>query len=354
MIKREIKYIFVKSLTFCVALLFLLFKLFFAELQFNLDTNEIDSAIEKSIDYISDAQLSSGHFSFYCCRDEDLRDCIQLSSNHVSAVIAYSLDFVDDSRIKEMVDKCIQKLRDEEFESGTWHVIGKEDPSYYIIADTDTVAAVAGVLELYGFDTKATLKTLMQYRNTEGLFYTWIINPPTEEAVEEIEYVVNSHILFYLSLMQHVPEELCSYFQDLIASNFSSQNSLYYLNEYVSIYYLMKAYRAGGAYCLRKSITQIKNKLLDEQKEDGSWGGVLDTALVVCSLEEMKMNNKLINAIERAITFILSQQNEDGSWNRDIFFRLYYEPFWYGSEAVNTALCLEALSKYLKLRQENR
>lgn len=94
-------------------------------------------------------------------------------------------------------------------------------------------------------------------------------------------------------------------------------------------------------------IDDIKKYLLETQNSDGGWRNDLDTALATISLINLGYDAEPLN---RAIGYILNNQNKNGSWN--IHF-MYIQPGdsikptnYFGSQELTTSFSLEALIKY--------
>ena len=72
----------------------------------------------------------------------------------------------------------------------------------------------------------------------------------------------------------------------------------------------------------------------------------LATALAACTMLTFKPESPVV---PDAVRNLLRTQRKDGSWSRYAFYRGPDE-FW-GSEELTTALCTEALARYLELRR---
>ncbi|HEX6203372.1 MAG TPA: hypothetical protein VF100_10235, partial [Thermoanaerobaculia bacterium] len=83
----------------------------------------------------------------------------------------------------------------------------------------------------------------------------------------------------------------------------------------------------------------VVERVLAEQRDDGSFGAPLETAFAVSTLLDLAWSGP---ALGRARRSLLATQEADGSWPASAFF-LDFEGGFYGSREVSTALALEAL-----------
>jgi hypothetical protein len=121
-----------------------------------------------------------------------------------------------------------------------------------------------------------------------------------------------------------------------------------------SVYrHVSTAYRMGamGLQDLRDTICE---RVLARYRPDGSFNGeVTDTARAICILLDFGVEDP---RVIRSALWLMSRQNEDGSWDRRA---AYFDAgksdrvVSYGSEDIVTALCLEALSRSLGRKAED-
>src|SRR5205085_10219896 len=104
-----------------------------------------------------------------------------------------------------------------------------------------------------------------------------------------------------------------------------------------------RAYREGNVTCLESAAPKIREALLASQNKDGSWGNDLETAFGAVTLLNLGYRG---DVLDRAIKIILKRQAQDGGWELAPAYRGAVAPLNYGSRAVTTAVCIEALAKY--------
>ncbi len=104
-----------------------------------------------------------------------------------------------------------------------------------------------------------------------------------------------------------------------------------------------RAFREGNVDCLKNAVPKIRDTVLSLQNKDGSWGNDLETSFGALTLLNLGYRGE---ALERAIKVILARQSSDGGWALAPAYRGAVAPLNYGSRAVTTAVCIEALAKY--------
>jgi predicted Rdx family selenoprotein len=123
--------------------------------------------------------------------------------------------------------------------------------------------------------------------------------------------------------------------------------SIYYYSPLSFIYCLSRAYADGGAIGLKLILRNIKNYLLNKQNVKGEWGNTLENAMATVSLINCGYKGIVVDG---AINNLLKEQKADGGWPNSAFFAGVPELF-YGSRELTTAIAIEALWKYLKVRK---
>jgi hypothetical protein len=134
-----------------------------------------------------------------------------------------------------------------------------------------------------------------------------------------------------------------AYLNQMIAQRDLPRCSLYYPSAFHLLYLIARAY-AAGATALAPSVPLMQKWLTSAQQADGSWGDDLENACAVSTLLHLDSRGA---AVDRGVAAIMSRQQANGSWRRTRFIENYH-----GSEALTTAISLEALARYRRLRGE--
>ncbi|MBV8883271.1 MAG: hypothetical protein JO235_04630 [Chroococcidiopsidaceae cyanobacterium CP_BM_RX_35] len=327
--------------------------------------NKIDVAISKALNFLAQNQLPYGEFKTYFFTDKGMADnCVFDSSPFATALILYCLSFLEEPKVKDITQKAVQFLVEEKEIPGLWRYWSSRNPKHKRLPpDSDAIACIAYVLKqyysplLYSFLFGSNKKILLNTKNEQGLFYTWILPPGHKNDVDS---VVNANVLFYLGECEET-KAVCDYLNHLVLRNLEKGSYPYYLSDLCLYYFMSRAY-FHGALTLNKAKDAVLNKTILLQQEDGSFGDELSTALAVCTLLNYQYSDDA--ALERAIQSIVERQQEDGAWSKIAMWTGYFwtggagetgdwlAGYW-GAQELTTAFCVEALVKYQLLSQKS-
>ncbi|MEP7014119.1 MAG: hypothetical protein ABI925_01630 [Verrucomicrobiota bacterium] len=211
----------------------------------------------------------------------------------------------------------------------------------------DTAMALAA-LKRYGqpIVTEA-LDVIRASRNEAGLFNTWIGDPSTWKNIDSrnIDAVVNLNGLLVFGFVHENLDDVCRYALTQVESDKFRQGSPYYASPLAFTHALSRAYLDGNVTCLEKAVPKIRGATLDLQQKDGGWGDDFETAAGLLTLLNLGERG---DVVERAMKAIVARQMSDGGWALAPIYSGDVGRWRYGSRAVTTALCVEALAKYLK------
>ena len=193
------------------------------------------------------------------------------------------------------------------------------------------------------------MSIILNNRNEEGLFYTWINLFPQFENHNDIDSVVNANAVLYLGEREETMDTI-QYLNNIILEDKENKSYWYYLND-LSLYYMVSRAYFNGVEGLAKSKDAIIRKIISKQKKNGSFGDELRTALAVSTL--LNFNYDKLSILMKSVDLLLETQNDDGFWKRIAFYTgpRYPAPnsVWHGAEALTTALCVEALARFKRL-----
>ncbi len=167
-----------------------------------------------------------------------------------------------------------------------------------------------------------------------GPYNTWLTDWHSDGCWADIDPVVNANIAFALSLQGvHMPG-LDTYFNEYLRAEHLT--SRYYQSPLTILYFISRAF--GGAEQKRGV------KIIHSLQKNGVWSSPQASALAVCSLLRWGKPQNLESTIE----YLLATQTE-GFWDAEKLFiesGAAEKQTYYGSRAVTTAFCLEALTLY--------
>lgn len=304
------------------------------------EARRLEHAISAGIDFLYQSQLPYGEFKTYACSNEEMTtDCFFDSSPFVTTFVLYSTSFVDDPKVKGMTEKAISFFLDEMESPGLWRYwTSRNDKS--IDPDLDDTSCISYILVRNEVPFESNLDVFLANKDDQGKFYTWVRDP---DRPNDLDCVVNANVLLYLGENEDT-KGTCQYLNTIVSDHQEDNCSPYYPDR-LSFYYMLSRSYFNGISCLQVSRDPVVERVISAQKDDGSFGNDLFTALAVCTL--LNFDNQSPSA-HKAVKYILNAQMENGSWSKSVFFiGPAPSPYLYfGSEELTTAFCIEALARY--------
>ena len=293
-------------------------------------------SVRRGLRFLHDYQLPYGEFRTYASPSIDMRVTAFDSSVFVTTFVLYSLARIDCPRRTTMTKKAISFLTEEMRGLGLFQYYTSKNANSIGFDLDDTACASVALQKSHPLVAGGSnLEYFLESRNEAGLFYTWVDDTALEN---DIDSVVNANVVFYLGDRAET-RSACRYLIDTIESGRESDSYYYYLNDMTLYYAVSRAY-AHGASSLAGAKKAIMEKILLRSEDDGSFGDELATACAVCSL--VNFGYKDVTRLRNAARYLEEQQSANGSWRR---VAMFCQPGWYyGSEELTTALCLEALT----------
>jgi hypothetical protein len=308
-------------------------------------TNKINETIVRGIDFLFQNQLPDGEFpSFRINARTGDDNWTPDSAIFPTALIAHSLRFLEGQKVHGISNRAKEFLKDEMHPPGFWKYWSKKS-GIPIDPDLDDTCCAAAVL---AEDSPRILEqngpAILENRNRDGLFYTWI--KPDRDRDNDIDSVVNANVLFYLKEFEGA-QKVVDYLLAVISANREEESYWYYLSP-SALYYMIARAWAGGAKRLETSSDIIVGKITQNRLAGGTFENEIETAMGLCSLLYFANDNSA--AMRAAAEYLVNCQHADGSWPRRQFYAGPPPPaprsVWFGSEALTTAFCLEALSGF--------
>jgi hypothetical protein len=246
-------------------------------------------------------------------------------------------------------ERALEFLYQNAEEGMVWRFWGKEDPKHLLLPlDMDDTVTARSVLLENDYKLEG-LAPLDEFRNENGLYYLWLTKKasemPNKEHENEVSCEVNTNVLYYLTLQKENNGQICEYINKAILENKLRECLKYSETNYPFYYLVTRARSDGKVECLEQSIPKIIENIKQGQRLDGSWGSDQDTALAIASLENAGYFG---SEVVRGLNYLLREQKINGSWERGAFFFDVKGGNYWGSEALTTAIAIEAMGKYLK------
>jgi hypothetical protein len=337
-----------------------------------LDGAELSTRLEAALGFLRGQQLPSGEFPTFKARDVTLTQERQLDSTpFATTYVLHALGFAEQADVREMVAPGLDFLEAEMEPHGVWRYWTSKHPQHgFIPPDLDDTCCVSAVLQRFGRSRPANDELILANRNRAGLFYTWLVPRPaltrsrgywsvtlrqvpalprqlnfwrlTEASPRDVDCVVNANVLDYLGDRVDA-EPVVSFLARALEDGRASCCDKWHLNACAFYYAVSRAYASGVTSLerLRKQLALHAERALVEA--DGL--APAEVALAACALLNL---GHCIPALDEAVRRLAASQGEEGGWPA---YALYYggpnRVYGWGSEALTTGLCVEALSRFV-------
>ncbi|MBI5030986.1 MAG: hypothetical protein HZB51_10695 [Chloroflexi bacterium] len=245
--------------------------------------------------------------------------------------------------------------------NGLWRYWSSRNALHDVLPpDLDDTSCISFILNQHQ-QTLANRELILANRTRDGLFYTWLapraasaphwaneIRRATNTSartlfsisgtLENVDCAVNANVLLYLGECRETQPAI-----DFLKQSTSKETicSSYYADR-IALYYLLSRAYYNGVPSLEETRDAVIQSIITRQVRDRSFGNALLTALAICTWLNF---NQPQSALDGAVAYLLRTQSHVGSWKR---IPMWLGPAsYYGSEELTTALCVEALSRYL-------
>jgi hypothetical protein len=337
-------------------------------------TMNMSAPLDAAMSFLRGEQSESGRFSASMRVATRANGAMNYSmqpdlSPFPTSHIVYSLDKSCLPGAAPMIEKAITYFRREQVADGFWRYWDRVSPlNRRIPLDVDDTACISDLILRLGGKAPQNEEVLFLNRNSDGLFYTWII-PRTRSPLrlkywrtilgdlnykrlivywrtcssrrDDLEPVVNANALLYLGDRAET-RAVINYLVEIAATG-SEHTDKYYRDAYAFYHAASRCY-AHGIEELAPLKKTIEKHLVSDSSDGRIGPTVLHTALALCACLNFGLWNSHTDA---AVSFVLKSQMPDGGWP--------YAPFYYdgypspliefGGRSLTTAFCLEALAR---------
>ena len=313
---------------------------------------DLEHSLSQAIDFLYQNQLPSGEFRTYLSLDKQMQHNVGSDScNFVTGVFLYSTRFVEHPKIAEMMDKARYFLIEEMEGAGFWRYWTRAS-SKMIAQDLDDTSLISFTLQDHDplIRSGHNKKKIIDNRNPNGLFYTWI---KVDNMQNDVDSVINANVLLYLG---DIPETKAAsdYLNTLVLTASETSSYWYYLND-MALYYAMSRAYFHGVESLKPSTGIMLDKVLSFRQKDGALGDELTTALGICTSLNLGLGD--VALLKTMVESLLHRQQPGGYWARIPFYTGPEPPIphsaWFGSEELTTSICVEALTRFQKYSDPN-
>lgn len=349
------------------------------------DTRRISDAIGAGLDFLAARQMPSGQFPVEvtsCFGDEPRTrpDDALFATSH----IVYSLGYLPQPSSCDMISRALSYFQSEMSGHGLWRYWNRDAKWHgrslysFIPADLDDIASISYLLQRHSVPFPDNRGLMLYNRDRNGLFYTWLMlrpNPPmdwlywrtllaevtiprytvffkaTEAGYNDVDGVVNANVLLYLGERPET-QAVVEWLIDIVETGQEATCDKWYRDPFPFYYALSRNFHAGVR-GLESAKGVVVERLEAAARADGQVGeNVLQTALAANSLLNFGERSE---ALEQAVGHLLRSQGASGSWPSAPFY--YGGPkklnSW-GSDELTTAICLEALQRFLDVGSVDR
>jgi hypothetical protein len=295
-------------------------------------------AVSQAVGYLASHQLPYGELR--TCRSDDptlVRDPVFESSPYGTTYVLHSLRFVDDPRAAALAERALDFLAGEMEPPGLWRYYTSRNTKLLPPDLDDTACASLALRDRHDeIQLGLNLRQILANRDEDGCFRTFLGSP----SANNVDAVVNANVLAYLGERDET-RAACDYLCRIVTQGDEGRASLYGVDDLSFDYVLSRAWFLGVK-SLEPCRAPIVRRILARQKDDGTFGDALATALACASL--LNFEEAPPDVLDRALTALCAQQSADGSWPRSTFY-IDFNGGFYGSEELTTALAVEALAR---------
>ena len=334
------------------------------------------AAIDRAIAFLAGQQLASGQFPIEVTRLEQLESgsgspaVRPEKSPFCTAFIVSALASCDDPRTQSMIVRGLDFLEREKSRGSLWRYWCKDAPLHgQVPPDVDDTACISDLLRRLGRGSTDNEDLLLANRSSNGLFHTWIVPRLANTSSArwwwvvltdvtygrlvtfwragaqrgDIDSVVNANVVHYLgNRAESVP--VVRWLVEVSSTGLEESSDKWYRNRFAFYYAVSRCY-AAGIEGLEPAIENMKRSFCVAIAPDGRIGSnELDTALAVCAMANAEGTP---DSLGKSVQYLMDTQDADGGWeSRPFYFDGRLEPkMAWGSRAITTGFCLEALAR---------
>ncbi len=279
----------------------------------------------------------------------DFSDSVGCQSVFSSALILSLLSDLDPchqlNKIKKRLAKFLLGERSQYWTYNYWIRDSEQSKQMPYPDDWDDTSCALSALHQYDpklLDESALASVLLSLNASEsaegGPYFSWLTNPEADKVWKDIDLAVNSNIAFFLSSLGVELENLNQFVDAAISEG--NYTSPYYPSPFPVIFFISRFYSG-------KQKSKVFDFLRSKMLSDKTWGNPLDTSLSLLSIDNLGFE---ISELSDTFFFLQSQIVDD-HWQAYPFYiginpEGEQDSHYAGSEALTTAFCLSALSRF--------
>ena len=303
----------------------------------------MDQAVRSGLEFLRTVQRASGRLPAVAGGDRTLAGtCVEDKTPFVAAFACPALEALACPEAEAVRERALGYLIDRAEPPGVWRYWRTDDQVLDPDLDDTACASLALRDRHLSILCGANRGAILANRDEAGRFKTWL--RPAGQP-NDVDSVVNANVVAYLGPCPGT-ERAIGWLADLVSGDRVGGSSWYYLLESASLAYAMARAVAFGVSTLADAGAVLCERLLDEEPSPGQPGrSVLETAMLVTAARELGVGGDAL--LRDAARTVRAAQRQDGSWSAEAFYCGPEPPgprtVYFGSAALTTALCLEAL-----------
>lgn len=335
------------------------------------DSPDLPARLDSALTFLRNEQRPNGEFPTFFGSHPLLAPVRRFdSTTFATTYVLHALSYVERERVSEMTAKALSFVEAEMERHGVWrywpsgHRRHREVPP-----DVDDTCCAAAALRRFGRSLPENQELILANRNRAGLFYTWLAprvarttcreywsvtlrQAPvtrrrvsfwlrTDAAPADIDCVVNANVLHYLGRRAEA-RPVADLLARALEEGREARCDKWHANACSFYYAVSRAYARGIP-----DLERMREPLIARAQEALARTDDLapaEVALAACALLNLGHGGA---ALDSACRRLAESQGADGGWPA---FTLWSGPdsaYGWGSEALTTAFCVEALCRFI-------
>ncbi len=307
----------------------------------------IRRAIEAGVAYLESAQLPSGEIPIEVAETPEMPgDCDREPVVFPAALAARALSITPSAlRVRtRALDFLVREMN----RNGLWRHPSTAKPEHYgTPLDLDDTSLASAALAAAGRSFPDNRAILLEYREHNGLFLTWIPEWWRHPLLtyrffkytakpRDIDAVINANVVVYLGARNETRPAI-EHMLAVLRTNREIESTIWY----------------GSRFAVWYFFTHALHEIAPEARE---WiVPRIEAAAPVNALElAMAISTSLLWNLVPDVTPLIEAQLPSGAWPRAGFYHMGFRPGdaqpkppWWGSESLTTTFAIEALSRRL-------
>jgi hypothetical protein len=285
--------------------------------------------------WINTRQTPAGGYDVLVSTDPRFGNATEVRCVFDTAVVARLLQpWASREDIAKTLRRCQDFLRSERESSGLWRYFGRGS---VIAADVDDTACCLLALPPDAAES-AILERILSNREADGPVLTWFLDrsdgPPYRNVFDP---AVNANLCMLLRQQGVDAPAILGFLQEYLFQRQFLNGTAYYPSPFYFLYAFSRVADQLGPQVLKRIESEVLD-LLTSRRE----AGVLEIAQACSVLAFCGAPSTVLRPL---LQRILAAQRADGGWSPEpLAWAMNRARYYYGSRAVTTAFCLEALA----------